>query len=83
MKRVFASAAWFAVVGCLAAGSAFAQTPGTSSAPPATAPGSVQTGPAAYPQPPGTPPPGTHYEWIFSYDRHGNYLGHWEAVRDR
>ena len=42
----------------------------------------VQTGDAAYPPPPDAPPAGTHYEWIFSYDHHGNYLGHWQVVRD-
>jgi hypothetical protein len=61
----------------IASGSAMAQTPSTKMAP------WVQTGDAAYPPPPNAPPPGAHYEWVFNYDRHGNYLGHWEIVRDR
>jgi hypothetical protein len=72
-------AASLAVAIMLTAGSAFAQT----AAPSATrAAPWVQTGDAAYPPPPNAPPAGTHYEWIFSYDRHGNYLGHWQTVRD-
>jgi hypothetical protein len=83
MKRIFTSVAWLAAVGCLAASNALAQAPTPSTVPPASAPGWGQTGPAAYPPPPGAPPPGTHYEWIYSYDRHGDYLSHWEVVRDR
>jgi hypothetical protein len=62
----------------LAAGSAMAQTSAGSTKP---APW-VQTGDAAYPPPPGNPPPGTHYEWVFSYDHHANYIGHWQVVRN-
>lgn len=61
----------------LTAGKAVAQTQGSTKAAPW-----VQTGDAAYPPPPNAPPAGTHYEWIFSYDRHGDYLGHWEVVRN-
>jgi hypothetical protein len=78
MRRVFASAAWLVLGIGIAANGASAQTPGAAPPPPAD----VQTGAAAYPPPPGTPPAGYHYEWIFNYDRHGNYLGHWRLIRN-
>ena len=78
MKALLPATA-LALAVAITAGSAVAQMPGGSSARPAPW---VQTGDAAYPPPPSAPPAGTHYEWIFSYDRHGNYLGHWQVVRD-
>jgi hypothetical protein len=77
MKTMSLVAAVAAVI-AVTAGSAMAQLPtaATQSTP------YGQVGDAAYPPPPGNPPPGTHYEWIFGYDRHGNYLGHWQAVRN-
>jgi hypothetical protein len=87
MKRMFASASCLALLGGLAATSAFAQVPGPNTAPPPTGGASPfglgQTETPAYPPPPGEPPAGSHYEWIYTYDRHANYLGHWTLVRDR
>jgi hypothetical protein len=86
MKRILPTAAWFLASAGLVAGSALRQVPAGSPAPPApgTPPsGSLQTGTPAYPPPPTAAPPGTHYEWVYSYDRHGDYLGHWVAVRNR
>jgi hypothetical protein len=71
-------AASLAVAIVLTAGNAFAQAPAPSAT--RAAPW-VQTGDAAYPPPPNAPP-GMHYEWIFSYDHHANYLGHWQLVRN-
>jgi hypothetical protein len=42
----------------------------------------LQADEAAYPPPPGEPQAGTHQEWIYTYDHHANYLGHWVAVRN-
>jgi len=80
VKRVLASAAWLALGTGLMTGSALAQGPGAATPPPTT---DVQTGTPTYPPPPGAAPAGYHYEWIFNYDRHGDYLGHWRLVRDR
>jgi hypothetical protein len=83
MKAVsLAAASLVAVFAITTAGSAMAQqiipgAPATQSTP------YGQTGDAAYPPPPGAAPAGSHYEWIFGYDRHGDYLGHWTLVRDR
>jgi hypothetical protein len=78
MRRIFVSAACLALgIGLVA--SASAQAPGAA-APPSTA--DAPTGAAAYPPPPGTPPAGYHYEWIFNYDRHGDYIGHWRLIRN-
>jgi hypothetical protein len=81
MKAVSLAASLVAVFAITTAGSAMAQqipgAPGVQSTP------YGQTGDAAYPPPPGAAPAGSHYEWIFGYDRHGDYLGHWTLVRDR
>ena len=77
MKRVLFAAATLAVIGVATVGSAMAQFANTQTTP------LGQTGDAAYPAPSNPPPVGTHYEWIFGYDRHGTYIGHWEVVRDR
>ena len=82
MMRILAFATWFALgAGVVMAGSALAQTP--DSWPPPSTSGSAQAQNAAYPAPATPPPAGFHYEWIFNYDRHGDYLGHWRMVRDR
>ena len=59
------------------AGSASAQSPSGT-----TRPQPWMQSDAAYPPPPGQPPAGMHYEWVFSYDHHANYLGHWQLVRN-
>lgn len=76
MKTLALTAALAATIAM--AGSAAAQTAASPTRP---APW-IQTGDAAYPPPPGEPPAGTHYEWVYSYDHHANYLGHWQLVRD-
>lgn len=78
MRATSLAAAGAAMIAITVGGSAMAQSPSTSG----RAASWVQTGDAAYPPPPNAPPAGTHYEWIFSYDRHGNYLGHWQIVRN-
>ena len=80
MRRIFASAAWLALGIGVLAGGASAQGPSAATPPPTN---DAQTGTPAYPPPPGAAPAGYHYEWIFNYDRHGDYLGHWRLVRDR
>jgi hypothetical protein len=80
MRRIFASAAWLAIGIGVLAGVAAAQVPGAPTAPLTT---DAQTGAPAYPPPPNAAPAGYHYEWIFNYDRHGDYIGHWRLVRDR
>ena len=77
MMRIFAFAACLALGTSLMAGNALAQA---SEAWPPPAGSDAQGGTAAYPPPTTPAPPGSHYEWIFNYDRHGNYLGHWRAV---
>ena len=77
MRRVFAPAACLALG--MAASGAAAQVPGSATPPPTA---DAPTGTAAYPPPPGEPPAGYHYEWIYNYDRHGNYLGHWRLIRN-
>jgi hypothetical protein len=77
MKAV-SLAALAAAIAITTAGSAMAQFPGTATQ--STPYG--QVGDSAYPPPPGQAPAGAHYEWIFGYDRHGDYLGHWTLVRD-
>ena len=79
MKAVsLAAASLVAAIAITTAGSAMAQIPtaATQSTP------YGQVGDAAYPPPPGPAPAGSHYEWIFGYDRHGDYLGHWTLVRN-
>jgi hypothetical protein len=78
MRRVFVSAAWLVLGIGMAANGALAQAPGAAPPPPADG----QTGTSAYPPPPGEPPAGYHYEWIFNYDRHGDYIGHWRLIRN-
>jgi hypothetical protein len=47
------------------------------------APGTVVYGPLpAAPVAGMAPPAGFHYEWVYSYDHHGVYKAHWEAVRN-
>jgi hypothetical protein len=82
MKAVSLAAASLVVAFAITtAGGAMAQqfpaAPATQSTP------YGQVGDAAYPPPPGQAPVGMHYEWIFGYDRHGDYLGHWTPVRDQ
>jgi hypothetical protein len=77
--KVASLTALAAAIAITTAGSAMAQFPG-SAATQSTPYG--QVGDAAYPPPPGQAPVGTHYEWIFGYDRHGDYLGHWTLVRN-
>ena len=82
MKAISLSAASLvAALAITTAGSALAQQFPSAAATQSTPYG--QVGDAAYPPPPGQAPAGTHYEWIFGYDRHGDYLGHWTLVRDR
>ena len=67
-------------------GGAFAQASGTMAPPntgvPVAAPQSFGSTPA-YPPPSNPTPAGYHYVWTYGYDRHGDYLGHWELARDR
>lgn len=39
------------------------------------------TPPTNFP-PPGEAPAGFHYEWLYGYDHHAVYKGHWEPVRN-
>ena len=78
MKPALLVALSLAAIIAITAGSAMAQTADASTRPQPW----VQTGDVAFPPPPGAPPPGTHYEWVYSYDHHANYLGHWQVVRD-
>jgi hypothetical protein len=80
MRRIFASAVWLILGIGLMTHNASAQAPGAAAPPPAAG---SQTGSSAYPPPPGAPPAGYHYEWIFNYDRHGDYLGHWRLIRNQ
>jgi hypothetical protein len=77
--KAISLAALAAAIAITTAGGAMAQIPNAATQ---TSPYG-QVGDAAYPPPPGEPPAGSHYEWIFGYDRHGDYIGHWTLVRDR
>jgi hypothetical protein len=78
MKPATLAALSLATAIAISAGNVMAQTPPGAATKPAPW---VHTSDAAYPPPPEAPP-GMHYEWIFSYDHHANYLGHWQLVRD-
>jgi hypothetical protein len=84
MKPISLAAASFVVVSGLGVASALAQAPVGAPPPAPAVPAPQQIGSTpAYPPPSNPAPAGYHYVWTYAYDRHGDYLGHWEAVRDR
>jgi hypothetical protein len=80
MQRLFLTTAALAIAISLGAVGASA----ANFAPPA--PGTVVYGelpatpPAGFVAPP--TPAGFHYQWVYGYDHHAVYKGHWEPVRN-
>ena len=82
MKRLFLTTAASAVV--LGLGTLGAVAASIAPYPPGTIVyGELRgTPPADFPPPATAAPIGFHYEWVYGYDQHAVYRGHWEAVRN-
>ena len=80
MNRFLLTATALVLAGGLGTGAAMAQeaTAGTEPGQP------VYGAPAGVPPAGAVPPaalPGFRYQWVYGYDQHAIYRGHWEAVR--
>ena len=81
MRRLLLTAATLAVAtGLGAAGASAANI--TQPAPGTVVYGEVPATPPADFPPPAVAPPGFHYVWVYGYDHHAVYKGHWEPVRN-